>query len=352
MEDIAFMEDILFDEGRKCLKTEVMFRQNLTNEVEKDFGCMRTFIQHILKLTIVDLTALNSELVKLQNYLYHERDKFHEKWFNTGSIPLPSQEFDRTQETYEIIEKAKRMVNETARLSIEGSSTIKYRWLHIDSAMFRSTYNYLNDVAHNVGCYIMLVRRTKVEKAMLLLKKHETKNNEKSLRSNIKRAEFFQNPKESRKKSPKTPPLEQETINALKRYINEYKKSLHFFHIPGNPPEKEVISNVKEKEQPFQEETPKEEHNYEKNPMCPSKYKYPKKCTDRQNYIEQLKIFHPDKNLGCKKAAIAKFTVLQELCKREQDNKGGKRKEKTNKKRKNKNKTKKLSNKNKTKTIA
>jgi len=73
---------------------------------------------------------------------------------------------------------------------------------------------------------------------------------------------------------------------------------------------------------------------------CPSVSKYPKNCTSRKDYLNQAKIFHPDKNPGCTGTATQKFQVLQTICK---DYKGGKRKgRKTNKKRTRKNKSRKF----------
>jgi len=65
------------------------------------------------------------------------------------------------------------------------------------------------------------------------------------------------------------------------------------------------------------------QHQRQQDRICPSRDKIPSECTDRKNYLHQSSIFHPDRNFGCKKEAIEKFTKLQTLrgC-----TKGGRRK--------------------------
>ena len=47
---------------------------------------------------------------------------------------------------------------------------------------------------------------------------------------------------------------------------------------------------------------------------CPADQNIPKLCSTRKDYIEQTRIFHPDKNIGCRDQAKRKFQTLEAVC--------------------------------------
>jgi hypothetical protein len=51
------------------------------------------------------------------------------------------------------------------------------------------------------------------------------------------------------------------------------------------------------------------------NVGCPSSGIEPSACTTRDDYLRQLLIFHPDKNMKCDKDANEKFLKLRDTCK-------------------------------------
>jgi hypothetical protein len=191
-----------------------------------------------------------------------------------------------------------------SRSAIDGSYTIKYHWLHYDDASFRSTFSYLNDVAHNVGCYIMLVNRT-IEMKKQSFHKKSTKYSNFFNQGVIHSEEASKMTKQKQKK-------DTQTKGQTKRKGQPIQDR---FHIPlsfqSEKLEKILKSYSEQKVQESNQQpqlqtksvessnsnktTSKKEHDRSINdPTCPSWGKFPKTCDTRKKFLEQVRIFHPD----------------------------------------------------------
>jgi len=74
--------------------------------------------------------------------------------------------------------------------------------------------------------------------------------------------------------------------------------------------------NREEQQKEREEEERKEEEQIieDGKTKCPSALKNPVPCEKKSDYINQAKIFHPDKNVDCPEVATRKFQKLQTVC--------------------------------------
>ena len=75
-------------------------------------------------------------------------------------------------------------------------------------------------------------------------------------------------------------------------------------------------------------------------PNCPSSNKRPYRCTDKRDYLSQSRIYHPDKNSGCRDSATEKFQALNNMCSNVTGGRKTSKKQKNTKKKQRRNKSK------------
>ena len=75
-------------------------------------------------------------------------------------------------------------------------------------------------------------------------------------------------------------------------------------------------------------------------PNCPSSNKRPYRCADKRDYLSQSRIYHPDKNSGCRDSATEKFQALNNMCSNVTGGRKTSKKQKKTKKKQRRNKSK------------